>query len=454
MNTKSKFEIIYKNRNVIFAIVVLGVILSLSAPKISDIARVPVGYVTKVTCSEVFLANRNPVDVAATNFEQVSPIVELVKVKIDNERKAVAGSLWGFGKATAYFTPQIGCRLDPGTGLNFVSSIPPSKNFVVASPFNIEIDAKVQKATLKLFDDTASEHPIVTRGVVVIRNGDIIAEHYSNGFNKETRQQSWSMAKGVLQSLVGIAVSQKILSLEENNLLPQWPSHDQRSNISIEHLLSMTSGLEFSENYANPLSDVVQMLFNTKDMGAYAASKRLEHKPGLHFKYSSGTTNIISLVLRHRLEAAGRNYHAFPYSELFGPIGMSSAVFEMDPSGTFIGASYIYATPRDFARFGQLYLQDGLWDEKRILPLGWVDYTRVPVATSDGTYGSHWSLNFGQSNLPGMPDDVFYLGGNDGQFIFVIPSKNTVIVRTGVMREPATFEKDLYPLIRNIYRKL
>jgi len=130
---------------------------------------------------------------------------------------------------------------------------------------------------------------------------------------------------------------------------------------------------------------------------------------------------------------------------------MSSAIFEVDAAGTFIGSSYLYATPRDFARFGQLYLQNGKWNGEQILPKDWVNYTGQAAPNSEGEYGSHWSLNLNQSVLPGLPEDVIHLGGNDGQMIVVIPSKNAVIVRFGVTRYPATLKDDVYPLIRQVY---
>jgi len=133
---------------------------------------------------------------------------------------------------------------------------------------------------------------------------------------------------------------------------------------------------------------------------------------------------------------------------------MTSAVFEVDASGTFIGSSYVYATPRDFARFGQLYLQNGNWNGEQILPPDWVNYTGQPAPGSGGQYGSHWSLNLNQTVMPGLPEDVLHLGGNDGQMILVIPSKNVVIVRLGVTRHPANLANDVYPLIRAVYEVL
>ncbi|MEO0675851.1 MAG: serine hydrolase [Pseudomonadota bacterium] len=133
---------------------------------------------------------------------------------------------------------------------------------------------------------------------------------------------------------------------------------------------------------------------------------------------------------------------------------MQSAVFELDPSRSFVGSSYIYATPRDFARFGALHLQGGIVNGTQILPGNWVDYTTTPAAGITKHYGAHWSLNRDGIGLPDLPKDIFYLGGNDGQYIFAIPSKNAVIVRLGVMRFPATFEQDAFPRIAAIHNAL
>jgi CubicO group peptidase (beta-lactamase class C family) len=290
--------------------------------------------------------------------------------------------------------------------------------------------------------------------VVVIQNGKVVGEHYKAGFTQETRQQSWSMAKGFTQALVGILVGDGILSLDDTELMPEWKDDSSKAKITLGHMLHMASGLSFSENYADPWSDVDQMLFNQKDMGAFAASRGVAHAPGTQSIYASGTTNIVSKYMQAKMNAAGADYHGLPQTRLFNKIGMSSAIFEVDPAGTFIGSSYIYATPRDFARFGQLYLQDGIWDDERVLPEGWVAYTGKAAPNSGGKYGSHWSINEGRKNYPNLPEGIINLGGNDGQYIFVIPSKNAVIVRLGVMRWPATFEGEILPLIEAIYETL
>ena len=438
--------------NRLVSVGLFGACFALASCSLTKMAKVPAGYKSKVTCSEVFVAGRNADNVMATNFENISPTFDWVKLKIDASAKTVEGRMLGFGKSKAVYRDGVGCSLIGKNGLEPVSiplGIPQNLH-----RYDVVIDERLQKTVLELFDDASLPNPILTRGVVIIRNDQIIAEYYKTGFDENTKQQSWSTAKGFIQALIGIAAKDGHLSLEDKALLPEWKDDDPRSEITIGHLLHMASGLEFSEAYANPNSHVDQMLFNQDDMGKYAASRKLINTPGSLSQYSSGTTNILSNILRARLEGNGVNYHAFPKTELFDKISMSSAVFEVDAAGNFIGSSYIYATPRDFARFGQLYLQEGKWNDEQILPKDWVEYTHQPAPASNGKYGSHWSLNIGQRTLPGLPENVIHLGGNDGQMIVVIPSKNAVIVRMGVTRYPATLEDDLYPLIRKIYEAL
>jgi len=430
------------------AIILILVLLAVLLPIGNKAAKVPAGYISKVACSEVFVAGRSSVDVMGTNFDNISPAFDWVDIKIDPDNKTVKASLFGFGKTAAIYRERAGCSLQSRSGFEPVRlSSPPAPTH----RYEQAINAQVQTEVMKLFDDSALPNPIITRGAVVIQDGRIIAEHYAEGFDKDTRQQSWSTAKGVVQALIGIAANKDYLSLTDTALMPDWEGDDPRSEITIGHLLHMASGLEFGEDYANPISHVDQMLFNQRDMGAYASQRQLIYTPGTVSKYSSGTTNILSNILRRKVEAAGVNYHAFPYTELFEKLSMSSAIFEVDAAGNFVGSSYIYATPRDFAKFGQLYLQGGIWQGEQILPGSWVDYTGQPAPGADEKYGSHWSLNIGQKVLPGLPEDVIHLGGKDGQMIIVIPSKKAVIVRMGVTRYPATLEDDVYPLIRQVY---
>lgn len=443
-----------KKRISLSIIVAALIVFGLFIHKQNGRAQIGVGYKTKVTCSEVFVAGRKFEDVVSNDFFNIDPMMDKVSLKIDRTAKAVTGSLLGLGKSHAVYREGVGCTVFASDGVSPVDvPIVTAAQRASAHKYGLAIDANVQTAVRALFDDKALAHPIVSRGVVVIQNGEIVGEHYAEGFDRTTHQQSWSMAKGINQSLVGILTGRGLLSLDDKNLLDVWQKGDPRGDITLGHLLQMASGLTFLEEYGNTNSDVTQMLFNAKDMAAYAANLPLKYKPGEKSVYGSGTANIVAKVIRNALEEAGLNPHAFPRRALFDKIDMTSAIFEVDPSGTFIGSSYVYATARDYARFGQLYLQDGVWEGERILPENWVVYTgKSAVGRAD--YGSTWSLNLDGKILPGMPKDVIFLGGNDGQYIFVIPSKNAVIVRLGITRMPASFDGDLFPLIRGVYNEL
>ena len=414
-------------------------------------ARIGVGYMTKVACSEIFVAGRSADVVLANDFHGIDPLLEKVKLEIDESEGTVDGSLYGLGKSKAYHRSALGCTLSPG-GPPDTSGV---YNTVKADVADLptDINADVQSAVDAFFTGAKADDNAVNRGVVVLQNGTVIGEAYGEGFTRDTPQQSWSMAKSVTQALFGIASQQGLVSIDETNLFPEWEG-DERAKISVNDLLHMSSGLYFLEDYADPTSSVTQMLFNSRDMGARAAQEPLEHEPGTHWAYSSGTTNILSKLLRQRIEAAGMDYHSYPALELFNKIGLRRPTFETDASGTFIGSSFLYATARDWARLGELYRNDGVWGNTPILPKGWVDYARAPALDSTPYYGAQWWLNQDQMRLPGMAKDIFFMGGHDSQYVIVVPSKNAVIVRLGLNRPPASFETDILPLIQGIYNAL
>ncbi len=251
------------------------------------------------------------------------------------------------------------------------------------------------------------------------------------------------MAKSVLNALLGILASDGFIELSVPAPVPEWQRPgDPRHAITIDRLLRMSSGLQWSEHYTNPLvSDVLEMLFGSgrHDMAAFAVSKRLVDAPGTRFLYSSGTSLILSRIVREFGTQSGAAYDEFPERRLFRPLGMRSAVLERDQAGTFVASSYLFATARDLARFGLFYLRDGVWEGKRLLPAGWVDYSRTPAPASlRGKYGAHFWLNAGRPDLgvpppmPSVPRDLFYAAGKDGEYIVIVPSRDLVVVRLGV----------------------
>jgi CubicO group peptidase (beta-lactamase class C family) len=267
----------------------------------------------------------------------------------------------------------------------------------------------------------------VTYALLAVRNGRLIYERYHAGANAFYLQYSWSMAKSITHALTGILVKQGKLDIYAPAAVPEW-ANDDRRHITLDQLLRMSSGLRFAEDYVDgEQSDVIPMLqFEGRhDTGAFAAAKPLEHPPGSHWSYSSGTTNIICRILRDTVGGGASGMLKFMNDELFEPIGMRTATPKFDTSGTFIGSSYLFASPQDFARFGYLYLRGGNWNGREILPAAWVDYARTPTYRDAlQCYGAHWWMR---------PDNPswFMASGYDGQRILCVPDKDLVLVRLG-----------------------
>ena len=272
----------------------------------------------------------------------------------------------------------------------------------------------------------------VTYALLVVQRGRLVIERYGAGANPFYLQYSWSMAKSVTQALVGILAGQGRVDINAPLPASEWPEGDRRAAITLDQLLKMRSGLAFVEDYVNgQASDVISMLSfeGRHDTGAFAAAKPVLHAPGDEFSYSSGTTNIICRYLRDIVGKGPTGMLAFMERHLFGPAGMRTPTPRFDSAGTFIGSSFLLATPQDFARFGLLYLRDGLCESGPLLPAGWVDYARTPsYASPPGSpapeaYGAHWWLQPGTSR--------FYASGYDGQRILLVPEKDLIVVRLG-----------------------
>ena len=231
-----------------------------------------------------------------------------------------------------------------------------------------------------------------TLAVVVQHRGEVVAEAYADGVTADTTLISWSMAKSITHALVGMAQMDGLLDVQAPTGIAQWQNDDRRL-ITLQHLLEMRSGLAWIEDYVvGNESDVIDMLFGSgkEDHAAHAMNQPLASTPGKEWYYSSGTTNIVARLLG---DALGDTTREFIQRRLFDAIGMSSATAQFDAAGTFVGSSYVYATARDFAKFGELYLRDGMCDGKRILPVGWVDHARAQTVIDDETgqgYGAHW----------------------------------------------------------------
>ena len=288
-----------------------------------------------------------------------------------------------------------------------------------------------------------------TLAVVVQHRGEVVAEAYADGVTAGTTLISWSMAKSITHALVGMAQMDGLLDVQAPTGITQW-QNDDRKHITLQHLLEMRSGLAWIEDYVEGNeSDVIEMLFGAgkDDHAAYAINQQLSSTPGSEWYYSSGTTNIISRLLGDALGDKNGSHdktHSFMQTRLFDAIGMASATAQFDLVGTFVGSSYVYATARDFAKFGELYLRDGIWDNKRVLPSGWVDHARAQTVIDDETgqgYGAHWWTQ------PGEPRSLI-ASGYEGQQIFVLPERDLVIVRLGktVAEKRAKVRKELFEI--------
>jgi CubicO group peptidase (beta-lactamase class C family) len=250
---------------------------------------------------------------------------------------------------------------------------------------------------------------------------------------------SWSMAKSVLAALVGAAVLEGRLLPEAPAPVPEWGgADDPRGAITLDQLLRQSSGLDFDETYG-ATNDVSRMLFTHPDTGAFAAASPLAAPPERVWSYSSGTSNLVARILRDAFGGDLGGLVRFSRERLFDAAAMTTAFLEPDASGSFIGSSFAFASARDWARFGELHLRDGVWQGRRLLPEGWVRYVTTPTAAAPrGEYGAHWWLNAGAPGEPGqrswplLPTDAYAARGHSGQWVMVVPSAELVVVRLGL----------------------
>lgn len=304
---------------------------------------------------------------------------------------------------------------------------------------------------------------IRTDGVVVVHGGRIVYERYARGFGAQNPHLTWSVSKSMIDALLGMAVHRGWITVEDS-VCDHYDEVDECS-ITVADLQAMGSGLDWNEGYEDEpyhLSSVIAMLYGegSLDMAAFVGHHPQEATPGKLYRYSSGDSVLLSAVLAGALPSDLRS--SFPLEWLFRPLGMRSAIFEQDRAGTFVGSSYAYATPRDMARFGYLYLHDGCWEGERLLPEGWVARsTEVnPVFLEEASFewerdgdavpGRHWWTNNPVPGLgidpiwPDVPDDAFQASGHWGQSITVIPSLDMVVVRTADDRETKVLDKNRF----------
>jgi len=422
---------------------------------IGDVASVFTGGAAKMYCSDIFVAGRDPDLAWKQDFQRLTPpgkYLGLARATVDTADKSVSASLWGYKKRTAIFREGIGCTTADGIsvaelraqGQGVATALPPhdpttqwpegDATLVDQLPAGVD-GALLEAAMDQAFAEPDPLKPRNTRGLVVVYQGRIIAERYGDGFDKETTHLSNSVAKSVTATLIGVLVHQGRLKLADPAPITEWRRPgDPRGAITLDHLMRMSSGLAFEEDYSGIKSDIT-MQYVGGDLAGYAAAQPLEAPPGTRWSYATGTSNILGRIVR---ETAGRDLptgFAFPRKALFEPLGMRTAVIEPDAKGNFVGGSNVQASVRDYARLGLLYLRDGIWNGRRILPEGWVDYVRTPVVDSVGPheYGAQFWLSWDGRESP-KPDnaDGFSMSGHQGQSVYMLPSRDLVIVRVGL----------------------
>ncbi len=395
------------------------------------------GFGAKQMCTCVFVSERTPASVLANELSRFPYTLASYQIN-DTARYATSQTGWWPARRAVY-RDGLGCVLltdSEATPVPTSFKPPPvTPSTLPESQSMVSVDYVQMTATLdQAFAEPDPDHPQNTKAVVVLHQDTLVAERYAPGFNRNTRMPGWSMAKSVTSALIGILVRTGKLSVDAPAPVTDW-QHDERSTITVDDLLRMRSGLDWNESYFT-VSDVTRMLFMSEDMSAVAAQQPIAYPPGAEWYYSSGTTNVLSEIIR---QTVGEDHLSFPYRTLFSPLGMHSAVWETDLSGTVVGSSYLLATARDWARFGLLYLNDGAWQGQRILPEGWVAYTQTPVPQAPlRKYGAHFWLNAGEADhpddrrFPDVPVDMIFAEGFDGQNIFILPSHDLVVVRLGV----------------------
>ena len=447
---------------VIVGVVALALV-GIALGPLNQTLSVGTGYAAKRLCSEVYLADRDAEQVWKEDLALL-PLF-LLSYSMDDANKVATVSSFGLVTQDAAFRKGLGCSLTNGTTIEAVQAMgidlpePPKRDAgapwpeggAVSKTLPEGVDGKKLDAALDFaFEEPDPERPRNTRAVVVVYKGRIVAERYGEGFGPHTPLLSWSMAKSVTNTMIGVLVKQGKLDVHQPAPVPEWTgAADPRNKISTDDILRMSSGLGFDETYG-AFGDVTDMLFVQHDAAARAAGTELEGETGARWSYSSGDTNILSRIVRDVIGDDGA-YHRFPTEQIFRPIGANSAIFETDPSGTFVGSSFVYMTARDWARFGLLYLNDGVWGDRRILPKGWVEYScKLTPGTPLGEYGAQWWLNRGNpegsSNrpYPSAPTDLCTASGYETQRVAIIPSKHAVIVRLGLTRGRGDFPTDAF----------
>jgi CubicO group peptidase (beta-lactamase class C family) len=415
-------------------VVLMKPLMGVSPQHLPAAVEVATGMAAKLACSGRYISGLSEQQV----FEDVasySPANRLLEIDYDTVRKTSTASMFGFSNMSARFRESLGCTLDIGdtSSLDAVRALPA----VVSEelwPAGSRVDSIVPglQRSLDQLLDADNRAGLETRALLVVGAGAILAESYATGFDAATPLLGWSMGKSLTSIMLGQLEYQGELDVQSRRLFPEW-SGDERADISIENLLQMSSGLDFDETYA-PGSDSTEMLFTAHSASDVARASPPLHPPGEYFYYSSGTTNMLAQLWFDRVGGSTQQAVEHLQRQILQPLGMVATIFEPDPSGVFVGSSYIYASTRDWARLGLLMLNEGELNGTRLLSQAWVERARAPNASdNDPRYGYQFWLNRGGEELrwPALPEDAYAMLGNRHQTVMIVPSRRVVLVRLG-----------------------
>jgi CubicO group peptidase (beta-lactamase class C family) len=425
--------------------------LAFSVARARDLPKVATGFVANVLCTETFVSGLDPARVLAETTSAM-PGAGLISwalaYKLDRTRKDVTVTLFGTGRSHAVYRGEgLGCYLDHGGAANDISLpaatsqpalLPEIAGPALVAPQTPQLAAALDRAFAE--PDTPPQRH--TRAIVVVKDGHVVAERYADGVGIDTPLLGFSATKSVISALAGILVRKGALKLDQPVRVAAWQKPDDpRHAITLDHLLRHTAGLALGSSLQASLASVLEpvnrMKFMEPDMAAYAESSPLESSPGAAWNYNDGNTIILAHLIRQAAGGGASDMIRFARQELFGPLGMRHATLEFDASGNAEGSSQMLASARDWARFGLLYLDDGVIGGKRILPEGWVKYSASPTPNAWVGYGAGFWTNLGDSFGAtyriehGWPRDAFFAKGTIGQYVVIVPSERLLIVRLG-----------------------
>jgi CubicO group peptidase (beta-lactamase class C family) len=438
------------------------------------IAPVGAGYKAKMLCSYLFVSGRQLEHILDNDLEPFNPLLDLIETEIDYENKRVTATAFGLVKRTAVFNECLGVTVVPPHMQPDELKLPsacidvepadpenvpwPTGDLDAAGTFPDEVDTeKLEAAFDKEFSEPNPEKPVRARAAVVVYKGKIIGERYAAGFGKDMPMHGWSMTKSITSALVGILVGEGKFDVNDPAPIEDWRKPgDVHGNITIDHLLRMSAGFDFHHD-VSPAGQRQQALFGGIDSVKYSIECPLDVEPGTRWEYANANPHSLWKIIRDTVGGTEEDVLTFPRRALFNKIGMRTAIIEPDPYGNPIGTSFGWASARDWARFGLLYLNDGVWEGERILPEGWVDYTKTPAPTATYKhYGALFWLNAGAGeftktpqqqrdhrNKPPfsrIPEDAYFASGHDGKRVAIIPSRDLVVVRLGLSRFSETWD--------------